>query len=261
MEILDPRVLFYLAVGLALVSLTLVFLLADPANKNGVNSNSRLFAQWFRRTPGARIDNAEKPTEDVIEVSKESEMPDGWFTSLDLFELERRSIFSKTWLLTTHISHFRKPGDYQTFNIASYAIFLIQGKDGILRGFHNVCRHRAYTVTRKPAGSSLVLGCKYHGWSYDTKGALVKAPHFDNVPGFDKASNSLFEVGVKTDDKGLVWVRLSGADEEDPEEIPSFSIDGISKRSFALMTLESEGAVNWKFDSKLKPPDLQVDQF
>jgi phenylpropionate dioxygenase-like ring-hydroxylating dioxygenase large terminal subunit len=58
--------------------------------------------------------------------------------------------------------------------LAEFPILIILGKDHIIRAFHNVCRHRAYTITKKPAGSSLVLGCRYHGWSYDTKGNLVK---------------------------------------------------------------------------------------
>jgi phenylpropionate dioxygenase-like ring-hydroxylating dioxygenase large terminal subunit len=114
----------------------------------------------------------------------------------------------KTWLCITHTSHFQKPGDYLSFKIADFPFFLILGKDSILRGFHNVCRHRAYDVTRKVMGSSLVLGCRYHGWSYDTKGNLTKAPQFDKVPGFKKEDNGLFQIWVRTDPNGFVFINF-----------------------------------------------------
>lgn len=80
-----------------------------------------------------------------------------------------------------------------------------------MRAFHNVCRHRAYTITKKESGSTPVLGCRYHGWSYNTFGALIKAPHFDSVPGFDKAQNGLFQISAFTSGSGFVFVSLEVA--------------------------------------------------
>ena len=45
-----------------------------------------------------------------------------------------------------------------------------------LRGFHNVCRHRAGPLVTDPAGRCANLVCQYHGWSYDCDGALLAAP-------------------------------------------------------------------------------------
>ncbi|KAG9240517.1 Rieske [2Fe-2S] iron-sulfur domain-containing protein, partial [Calycina marina] len=130
-----------------------------------------------------------------------------WWIDKKLFQLERRAIFSKQWLYATHASRFSKPGDYRTFDIAGFSIIVILGKDKVLRAFHNVCRHRAYAVTKKECGSSIVLGCRYHGWSYDTKGKLTKAPEFDKVPEFDKQSNGLWEVATSVLD-GMVFINL-----------------------------------------------------
>lgn len=102
-----------------------------------------------------------------------------------------------------HSSNFAKRGDYISFEIANFPILIILGKDNIIRAFHNVCRHRAYTITKKPSGSSLILGCRYHGWSYDTKGNLVKAPQFDGIDGFDKSDNGLFKIHTCTDRSGV----------------------------------------------------------
>ncbi|PKX95915.1 putative iron-sulfur cluster-binding protein [Aspergillus novofumigatus IBT 16806] len=146
--------------------------------------------------------------DDAQAVSKESDFPEIWLNSNDIFQLERRAVFSKSWLYLSHRSQFTKPGDYQSFEVAGFPIFLILGKDGEIRAFHNVCRHRAYTVTNKERGSSTVLGCRYHGWSYSTKGELIKAPHFENVLGFDKSQNGLFAIHVQQSTDGLIFVNL-----------------------------------------------------
>lgn len=160
----------------------------------------------------------------------------------------------QTWLCITHLSHFRRHGDYLSFKIADFPFFLILGKDDVLRGFHNVCRHRAYEVTRKVMGSSLVLGCRYHGWSYDTKGKLTKAPQFDGVPGFNKDNNSLFQIWVRTDVNGFVFVNLDAKwDVFDPptEGLNKFaSSSGASQSSKYVAFWQTELNMNWKQGSK-----------
>ncbi|GAB1206966.1 hypothetical protein APSETT445_005669 [Aspergillus pseudonomiae] len=151
-------------------------------------------------------------------VSKESDFPAGWWVSKDVFELEKRAIFSKTWLCLSHRSRFAKAGDYQSYEVAGFPIFLILGKDGKVRAFHNVCRHRAYTVTKKECGSSAVLGCRYHGWSYNTYGELTKAPHFDDIPGFDRSQNSLFAIHTVTNGAGFVFVNLEASPRISPAD-------------------------------------------
>jgi phenylpropionate dioxygenase-like ring-hydroxylating dioxygenase large terminal subunit len=151
----------------------------------------------------------------------------------------------------THASHFRKPGDYRSFTVAGFPFFLILGKDSVIRGFHNVCRHRAYTVTKKPSGSTLVLGCRYHGWSYDTKGKLVKAPHFDDIPGFQKDDNNLFQIWVRPDSHGFVFVNFDAG--YDIEDLPmghmkNFSTNHrIDNGSIAIKSWQVEVNMNWKF--------------
>ncbi|KAH7372128.1 Rieske [2Fe-2S] iron-sulfur domain-containing protein [Cadophora sp. MPI-SDFR-AT-0126] len=144
------------------------------------------------------------------EASYDLRQSPSWWSDEKIFELEKRAIFSKTWLFVTHASRFQKPGDYRTFEIAGFSFVVILGKDKQIRTFHNVCRHRAYAVTKKESGSSTVLGCRYHGWSYDTRGKLVKAPEFDKVPGFDKEMNSLWEIKTSVF-QSMVFVNFDAA--------------------------------------------------
>ncbi|PSN64140.1 ISP domain-containing protein [Corynespora cassiicola Philippines] len=185
-----------------------------------------------------------------VEVFKEPDLIDGWWTSEQLLRIERRAIFSKTWVCICHRSRFSKPGDYISMDFAGYPILAILGKDNIVRVFHNVCRHRAYTITKKPAGSSLVLGCRYHGWSYDTKGGLVKAPHFEGVEGFDKSENGLFKIRTCTDKAGFVHVNLDTGDIDsvpDCGKLVEFCFENyISTSSKWLTGWELGGGFNWK---------------
>lgn len=142
------------------------------------------------------------------EVSKSSDFPQDWWTSPFQFSLETRAILSKTWLHLTHTTALPKPGSYKTFTIANHSLLLIRGKDGQLRCFHNICRHRAYTVATKAEGCSQVLMCRYHGWTYDSMGKLIQAPKFEDVAGFDRGANGLFEVRTFIDSSGFVYVNL-----------------------------------------------------
>ncbi|KAF2723002.1 ISP domain-containing protein [Polychaeton citri CBS 116435] len=177
-------------------------------------------------------------------VIRESDFPDGWWTSKTLYTLEKRAIFSKTWLFVCHASLFQRPGDYRTFDIADFNIIVMLSKDGVIRAFHNVCRHRAYSVCTKSAGNALALRCRYHGWTYDSRGKLVKAPKFDDVVGFDKSQNSLFEVRTFIDTSGFIYVNLD-----------AYGSDGltirvgmpIKARLDILETWTVEAKINWKF--------------
>jgi phenylpropionate dioxygenase-like ring-hydroxylating dioxygenase large terminal subunit len=104
-------------------------------------------------------------------------------------------------------------------NIAGYPFLLIKGKDNQIRAFHNVCRHRAFPVLQKATGNALVIGCKYHGWAYDTTGKLIKAPQMDGVEGFDKSEYPLFAIHTHTTPMGHIFVNF------DAEEKPSISFE------------------------------------
>ncbi|KAJ5757358.1 uncharacterized protein N7511_006052 [Penicillium nucicola] len=207
--------------GSALVALvTVVFLLRRVW--------PRLYEQKKNSKLAVPIENDQRSD---LAVSKEPEVPEGWWSDLDVFELERRALFSQSWIYLAHISQFNKAGAYQSFDLAGYPLFLIRGKDDKIRAFHNVCRHRAYTITRKESGASTVLGCRYHGWSYDTTGRLVKAPQFDDVPGFDKSQNSLFEIQVLTTDYGMVFVNLNAGEPEPFDETTAVTSAAFSRIS------------------------------
>ncbi|KID95124.1 iron-sulfur cluster-binding protein, partial [Metarhizium majus ARSEF 297] len=140
---------------------------------------------------------------------------------------------------------------------------MILGKDMIVRSFHNVCRHRAFPVARKQSGSALVLGCRYHGWSYDTSGTLVKAPYFDNIPGFDKSQNSLFEIHTKEDRYGFLHINVSSREEvaatTPSEGMRNGELGQIKLDSHLLDTMEFKGRFNWKVILNNQPKESSTE--
>ncbi|KAJ5337579.1 hypothetical protein N7452_004307 [Penicillium brevicompactum] len=139
-------------------------------------------------------------------------LPASWYSSKEIYELERRAIFSRKWLLTTHKLRFPKTGDWLKFNIAGYAFILVKDRDGDVNAFHNICRHRAFPVVTEDGGSSRIFSCQYHGWSYGLNGKLAKAPHYQELEGFDKSKNGLLPIHVHVDTNGFVWLNLDADD-------------------------------------------------
>lgn len=113
------------------------------------------------------------------------------------FAEERTRIFAREWMLVAHAGQLANPGDFVTAEIAGKPIFVLRGRDGTLRGFHNVCRHRASPILLASSGQCSVLRCPYHGWVYDQTGQLRKAPGFEDVA-LDPDAWSLWPVRVES---------------------------------------------------------------
>jgi len=69
---------------------------------------------------------------------------------------------------------FANPGDFFTTELIGEPLLLVRGADGALRGFYNVCRHRAGPPA-EDADSRKLFRCGYHGWTYDLDGSLISA--------------------------------------------------------------------------------------
>ena len=62
---------------------------------------------------------------------------------------ERNEIFAKTWQMLGPAAQVAERGQYVAADIAGIKVFAIRGRDGELRAFRNVCRHRgAHQIAR-----------------------------------------------------------------------------------------------------------------
>jgi choline monooxygenase len=134
-------------------------------------------------------------------------LPAAWYHRPDIYERERQAVFRREWIWLGRADQLRSPGDYVAIEFAGWRLFAVRDRDGELRAFHNVCRHRGAPLVDDGAGRCDVLRCRYHGWTYDTSGRLRATPHFGEAVDFDKRSFGLFPIRVAAW-RGFVFVNL-----------------------------------------------------
>ena len=133
-----------------------------------------------------------------------------FYTDRSIFERDVERIVSRQWLFVDHVSAIPKAGDYVLYEIAGESIVVVRGKDGVVRAFYNVCRHRGSRICLEPRGSLRALTCPYHAWVYDLGGALIRAPAM--ADDFDRKDWPLRACGVSVRE-GLIFVTLAEDDE------------------------------------------------
>jgi len=135
-----------------------------------------------------------------------------YYTDPQVFALENAGLLAKTWQFGCHASELEKVGDYATFEIAGESLFAIRGRDDKIRVFYNVCQHRAHQLV-SGKGSTRVVVCPYHAWTYELTGQLRAGPNINAVEGFDKSGICLTEVRAE-EFLGFLFVNL------DPDAAP-----------------------------------------
>ncbi len=161
-------------------------------------------------------------------------------------ELERERIFARTWQLVARTEQLQRTGDYVVVEIAGESVVLLRDGDA-LRGYHNVCLHRAGPVAQG-CGRRQTMQCRYHGWTYSLQGELLRAPEMEGTDGFRPADFRLHPVQVATWGP-LVFATLDLKApplahylEDIPQRAERFRADGMRW----VMRRDYEVACNWK---------------
>jgi choline monooxygenase len=146
------------------------------------------------------------------------------YTSREFFEIEREKVFAASWVVVGFTSQVEEPGQVIVAEMAGRSIIVTRDKQGQLRAFHNVCRHRAAKLLDDDARAvrNNRIRCPYHSWTYDLEGRCLGTPLFEGsdipeetraafdmsgVTGFDKADYGL--LSVRAESWGfLVFVNL-----------------------------------------------------
>ncbi len=118
------------------------------------------------------------------------------YTDSSVFTAEKDKIFSRTWQVVGHASQVKDPGDYFTTELAGEPLLFVRGADSQLRGFYNVCRHRAGPAAQG-CGSRKLFRCGYHGWTYGLDGSLMHATEIEGIEGFKVEDFALAPVRVE----------------------------------------------------------------
>jgi phenylpropionate dioxygenase-like ring-hydroxylating dioxygenase large terminal subunit len=126
----------------------------------------------------------------------ETTLPYGWYTDPEVLRREQERIFRPAWQYVGHTGQLATPG-YFAAEVGSTPVVLTRDRDGVVRGFVNVCRHRGFTVAEGEQGRE-TLQCPYHAWTYGLDGRLRSAPRSQEEADFPQDELGLVPVAVDT---------------------------------------------------------------
>ena len=129
-----------------------------------------------------------------------------YYTDAQVFEAEKAGLLATTWQFGCHVSELGEVGAYTTFEIAGESLFAIRGRDEVIRVFYNVCQHRAHQLVAG-SGTTRVVVCPYHAWTYELTGQLRAGPNIKAVEGFVASDICLTQVRAE-EFLGFLFVNL-----------------------------------------------------
>jgi Rieske 2Fe-2S family protein len=122
------------------------------------------------------------------------------------FRREQRQVVGRTWTLVAGVDELVEPGDYVTASIGDAPIAVVRDQSGLLRAFHNLCRHRGMVMLDGSGNTAPDVNCPYHHWRYALDGALRVVPQRkEQFPDLDLACWGLLPASVDMWE-GMVFV-------------------------------------------------------
>src|SRR5690349_18605638 len=128
------------------------------------------------------------------DITRAATIPSRLYVDPVFLALEEEKVFGRTWQLVGRAEQVAEHGQFLTAEIAREAIVVVRDGEA-LRGFHNICLHRAGPVAQG-CGRRKTLQCRYHGWTYTLDGALLRAPEMEGAAGFRPEEMHLMPVQV-----------------------------------------------------------------
>lgn len=192
--------------------------------------------------------------------SRDTQIPGGWdrrglptwcYRSEALLDLEKTQLFLRHWQLVCHSADLPEPGDYLALDVCAERALIVHGRDGLLRGFHNQCRHRgSRLVTDEQGHCDNALVCPFHGWSYEFDGRLRGIAQPASFPSIDKSAFGLKPVELEVW-SGFVFIRFMPGPQPSvatlmapfDAEISHYQIDAVQPADGMWQQVSD---VNWK---------------
>ena len=167
--------------------------------------------RWWDSSAGvtAALADVVRPIE-----QQPSGLPNEAYVSTAFAEWEQDAVLARTWACIGTGRRVPEMGDAWPVEFAGVPLFMLRGRDGEIRVFHNVCSHRGMMLMEKPARTRGAIRCPYHSWTYDLDGSLRSTPMIggtgsNTCAGFERAKHGLKPVRTATW-FDAVFVNLSG---------------------------------------------------
>ncbi len=159
-------------------------------------------------------------------------LPGRDYWSDEVYELDRERIFFRHWNYLCRVDELEETGSYLATDVAGEGILVVRGRDGELRAFYNVCRHRGSMLCTEGTGRVKgAIKCPYHAWSYSLDGRLIGTPMIapDEL---DRDALGLWPVAVDVW-AGFVFASLAA----DPEPL----VDSLAAQAESPLPFEHFG--------------------
>ena len=200
-----------------------------------------------------------EPVTDLSNVRSSVELanglPNAHYIDPAIFDEEKEALLFSQWAGLAVAADVPEPGDAVPLDFLGMPLLLLRDKDGAVRVFQNICRHRGMILVEQPRKIEGAIRCPYHSWCYSTKGNLVATPHVggpghNTHPAIRREDLGLIEIRSRIW-RDVVWINVSG----DAPEFADAMSDVIERwREFDLPLYHGghdsrftlEVASNWK---------------
>jgi Rieske 2Fe-2S family protein len=180
-------------------------------------------------------------------LSRASHLPGFVYTSPEILQREKESIFMKDWLCVGRAEEVENPGDFFALRILDEPVVIVRSKSGAINAFSNICQHRGVELV-SGRGNVKEFSCPYHGWAYNLDGHLLGAPYMRETEGFDVANCKLPLIQV-ADWQGWIFINFDPAATPFAEHIAPFHKDfGYLRADECRLAVKTVGDLNcnWK---------------
>lgn len=185
----------------------------------------------------------------------EPTLPSSWYLDPAQYKLELERIWYRNWIYVGRVAGLTQPGQFRTADVGDQSILMVRGGDGVLRAFHNTCRHRGSRLCTKSEGQlgALAISCEYHRWLYNLKGELVRTPNTALPADFNRKDYPLYDVAL-AEWRGFIFINLAGKKAEpfqaafvaDAERIANWPLDEIVVGHREVIELGCNWKVFWE---------------
>ncbi|MDP9221886.1 MAG: aromatic ring-hydroxylating dioxygenase subunit alpha [Actinomycetota bacterium] len=175
-------------------------------------------------------------------------LPGSAYTSAAVLDWELEHVFAGGWVCLGRGRELADGRTHRTTRVGRVGVLLTFAGSGP-RAFANVCRHRAHELLPEGDGSAKpAVVCPYHGWSYRLDGALLAAPGFHDVEGFDPVAYGLVSLPL-ADWHGWLFVNADAKARAFEEHVGALA-DLLAPYHAGTLALgarhDYEVAANWK---------------
>jgi choline monooxygenase len=173
----------------------------------------------------------------------------GLYTDAAVLAFERAHVFARAWSIVADGEELATPGSYITTTVQNVPLAVVRDREGTLRAFHNVCRHRGIALLEGRGMSGRFMTCPYHQWSYGLDGALVRVPQQrEQFPELSLCTLGLLPAQV-AEWGGMVFV--NPAADGTPLTVAMAGLDAgldpfLAGPLHEVARVEYEAACNWK---------------